>query len=191
MRGSLQPPTHPPEVWLPVVGYEGSYEVSDMGRVKSLARRIIRGDGKWQSIGERIMKQHPNGSGHYAVSLAHNGIRSTYKVHTLVLEAHCCPRPEGMECRHLDGDKLNNVLSNLVWGTHAENMRDSVEHGTRARGENNGQSKLTEESVREIHKLRRDGLKLRQIASIFGVGITAIYKILEGYTWSHVEVDMK
>jgi hypothetical protein len=109
-----------PERWLPVLGYEGLYEVSDLGRVKSFHRRKVR-----------FMTIHYNVESGYAyVVLSRNGNSRHCYVHTLVLEAFDRPCPEGMECRHEDGDRVNARLSNLSWGTGSENNLDQVRHGT-------------------------------------------------------------
>jgi len=109
------------ERWLPVVGYEGLYEVSDLGRVRSLPRNTTSG---------RILCLSISGPGYQQVSLFAQGrLKKTY-VHHLVAEAFIGPRPEGYEIRHLDGDRLNNTLANLRYGVHSENELDKVRHGT-------------------------------------------------------------
>lgn len=110
------------EVWKPVPGYEGLYEVSSIGRVKSLPRLRVKGG---------IMKLRPgNKSGCYlAVALSKHDVRVVHYVHYLVLLAFVGPRPEGLEVRHLDGNDLNNTLGNLAYGTSAENKADVLRHG--------------------------------------------------------------
>jgi hypothetical protein len=107
------------ETWKAVVGYEGLYEVSDAGRVRSLPRNTTSG---------KILKPTPRTKGHLAVSL-HNMGRKSVAVHKLVLEAFVGPAPVGMECCHNDGIPSNNVLSNLRWGTKSSNALDQVKHG--------------------------------------------------------------
>jgi hypothetical protein len=116
-----------PERWLPVVGYEDLYAVSDLGRVKSFHSR-----GRWKSAsGERLLSVAYNKRSGYAhVALCRDGGQETRNVHTLVLEAFVGPRPDGMEARHLDGDPANCALSNLRYGTSGENNLDQVQHGT-------------------------------------------------------------
>lgn len=107
------------ENWLPISGYVGYYEISDHGRVKSLHREPYR-----------ILKPFPNGSGHLLVDLRVAGTRRTVQVHLLAMHAFVGPPPEGMECRHLNGDPQDNRLENLQYGTRSENIHDSVRHGT-------------------------------------------------------------
>lgn len=118
----------PAEQWRPVVGYEGAYEVSDRGQVRSLPRPHASG---------RILRPgRANKFGHLHVSLWLNGSGKSRLVHHLVLEAFTGPRPDPppgckrIEARHLDGNPAKNLLSNLAWGTSGENKRDAVTHGT-------------------------------------------------------------
>lgn len=114
------------ERWLPVVGYEGSYEVSDLGRVRSLERRSTF-DRLWPSV---VLSPSSHPDGHLQVTLARRGSRRTRWVHRLVLESFVGPCPDGMEGLHRDGNPANNRLSNLGWGTRKANMRDQVRHGS-------------------------------------------------------------
>lgn len=121
------------EQWLPVVGFEGAYEVSDLGRVRSLARVVIRSNGIRQSVSQRVLKHHIGSNGYPSIAL-HRGGQTTHLIHVLVLTAFVGPRPIDNRCRHLDGDKLNSRLSNLAWGTCSENELDKAVHGTHCRG---------------------------------------------------------
>lgn len=113
------------EEWLPVVGYEGIYEVSDQGNVRSLDRIDNRGN----QIAGRMRKPRPLPSGHLMVILSSNSIRSPRLVHRLVLEAFVGPCPPGMECCHYDDDPTNNSLENLRWDTSHANKLDMVRNG--------------------------------------------------------------
>ena len=117
------------EVWKAVRGFEGAYEVSNSGVVRSLDRMVggPRGQRVWRG---REMKSRVARNGYALVQLKNNGAVRSAHVHTLVLEAFVSERPEGQECRHLDGDRLNNRLENLRWGTRSENVQDSISHGT-------------------------------------------------------------
>lgn len=121
------------EVFLPVAGYEGLYEVSNLGRVRSLDRIITTSSGvKRRYRGKTLTPATANKWGHRVVNLCGKGGRVTQKVHqvhTLVLTAFVGPRPEGMECCHQDGDPSNNILSNLRWDTPSSNNYDTVKHG--------------------------------------------------------------
>lgn len=106
------------ESWLPVPGYEGHYEVSDLGRVKSHKRSS-----------PRILKPGISTGGYPLVTLCLNG-RATWLVHRLVMRAFVGAQPQGMETRHLDGNPTNNALSNLAYGSGSENQQDRLRHGT-------------------------------------------------------------
>lgn len=117
------------ENWRPVPEWEGVYEVSDHGRV----RRILRSSGTRTGV----MRGHFDSHGYPAVTLSRPDRKSrNIKIHVLVALAFIGPRPEGMEIRHLDGDPANSHVSNLAYGTHAENMRDMVRHGRTNRDRN-------------------------------------------------------
>ena len=121
------------ERWLPVVGYEGLYEVSDHGRVRGMDRVVMRGNGAPQTIRGRVLVGKPVRGAHLQVALRRPGRPSDYKyVHALVMIAFVGPYPDGMNVCHNDGNPKNNHLSNLRYGTHAENMRDTLKHGTHA-----------------------------------------------------------
>lgn len=112
------------EEWRPVPGYEGSYEVSNLGRVKSLARLGKNG----QSIRERLLKPQPGTPRPYPyVTLGHSDKR---RIHRLVLEAFVGPCPPGTEVLHANDDPTDNRLENLRWDLRSENIRDRVRNGT-------------------------------------------------------------
>ncbi len=112
------------ERWLPIEGYEGIYEVSDLGNV----RRIVSRSGNPLV---RQIKPKANYLGYLAVNLCRDKVQRTFKVHRLVAVAFLgSPTSPRMEVRHIDGTRDNARLENLQWGTHSENMLDSVAHGT-------------------------------------------------------------
>lgn len=107
-------------------------------------------------------------------------------IHTLVLETFTSPCPSGMECRHLDGDKTNNHVSNLAWGTRAENSHDKISHGTSNHGQRNHRSKLIDDDIRQIRKRAANGEPHQSIADDFPVARTAITRIINNQRWKHV-----
>lgn len=118
------------ERWLPVVGFEQFYEVSDHGRIRSLPRRTRVRSGGTRLLGSRILKPYPTSKGHLGVHLCGDGTRRRAKVHHLVLVAFVGSRPAGLLGLHNDGDFSNNCLSNLRWDTYSANNLDAVRHGT-------------------------------------------------------------
>lgn len=123
------------EQWRAVVGFEGSYEVSDQGRVRSLDRVLVVAHPTCgfvqRRVKGRILRPGTTASGHQLVIL--EGGNGRY-VHSLVLEAFVGPAPAGTECCHNDGTQANNDLSNLRWDTRANNIKDDFRVGVRKRG---------------------------------------------------------
>lgn len=118
------------EEWRPMVGYEGLYEVSSLGRVKILDR-IVGGNGGSRFLRRgHLKKLSSNRSGYQHVHVAKDGQKRRPGVHILVLETFVGPRPEGNVGCHNDGDPFNNRLENLRWDTRANNGLDTVKHGT-------------------------------------------------------------
>lgn len=117
------------ENWLPVVGFEGFYEVSDLGNVRSFGR--LKWGGKaYYWVEGRTLVRSVDGRGYLNVNLS--GIRKiTRTVHSLVADAFLGPRPVGMEVCHNDGNKANPILSNLRYDTKSSNQLDAYKHGTR------------------------------------------------------------
>jgi hypothetical protein len=108
------------ERWLPIAGFEGVYEVSDLGRVRSFAK----------SSSGRIRKLSANSQGYVTVDLWRGNVQDTRRLHRIVLETFVGPAPEGTEGCHGNGVRLDNRLSNLRWDTRIENMADIGRHGT-------------------------------------------------------------
>ena len=118
------------ELWTSIPGYEGFYEVSSFGDVRSLTRFVPYGRHKGMTYKGRDLRLFVSGS-YLSVKLSKAGITRTAYVHELVLMAFVGPRPpmdERCEIRHLDGDKTNNQLSNLKYGTSKENAADRKLH---------------------------------------------------------------
>jgi hypothetical protein len=136
----------PGERWAEIPGHEG-YQVSDLGRVKSLPRTQVRRNGiPLRREGKLLKPVMVRGYGH--VSLA----RRTSKIHQLVLAAFVGPMPDGMVTRHLNGQACDNRLCNLTYGTQSENNLDSVRHGTHP------QARITE--CKHRHPLSGDNLRM-------------------------------
>lgn len=175
------------EVWQPVVGYDGFYEVSDAGRVRSIDRVFIRADGQREGRRGRVLTPTPAGSGYPSVTLR-LGRRRT--IHILVCEAFHGARPTpSHEVAHFDGDKTNNCADNLRWATHSENVGDSHRLGTfrlppGEGGERNGFARLTWPVVDAIRAQWTDGSTQAALAIRHGVSKTQVHNIVRGKQWN-------
>lgn len=123
-------PINTPEEWRPVVGYEGLYEVSSHGNVRSTTRIVPHRMYGSQRIKGKRRSLVLNPDGYPGLFLSKHGVDRHVSVHRLVAQAFCERSEDDTEVRHLDGNPANNHAYNLKWGTHSENMRDRIAHGT-------------------------------------------------------------
>lgn len=114
------------EEWRAIPGYEGYYEVSTKGRVRSLTRTVLCRNGQSRNLVGRMLTPSPDSKGYMCVTLRNN---KTCKVHVLMLATFVGPRPPGMYGRHLNDIKADNKIENLAYGTPLENNRDTIANG--------------------------------------------------------------
>lgn len=163
--------------WEPVRGFEEYYLVSPRGQIYSIRRGIIL--STFISAGYEQTELNVSGK-HYK-----------RLIHRLVAEAYI-PNPNNLPCvNHIDGDPLNNEVSNLEWCTYSENMVHASQHGLlRTVGENQHSSKLTEKDVRYIRSVYRKGdlnYGSSALGRKFGVDHKAIHSVVTGKTWRNVK----
>jgi len=161
------------------------YAITKDGRVWSRLRKNTKGE----RCGDKWLKPYVGQSGHLQVCLWRGGKSYSVGIHHLLLETFVGPHPQGMQCRHLNGNPADNRLGNLAWGTAKENAKDRELHGNtfHPRGEKQGQSKLTEQDVRMIIYMYRTGLFLqREIAKIHKVTGATVSRILNRKRWCHL-----
>lgn len=182
-----------PELWEPIVGFEGYFSVSNQGRVRSETRTVPhKRHGTVTYTGKMLEPTlHVHGeSSYYVISLSKHGRAKTLPVHRAVADAFLC-NPDGHEVvDHIDGDCTNNKAENLEWVSRSESAQRNVARGKLKghRGERNPLSILMEEDVREIRRLLAEGgMTQRRIAELFGVVPMVITDIKMGRLWSHVE----
>lgn len=118
-----------PEQWLDVLGYNGSYQVSSYGRVRSTNRTVQEKSGKSRKLKGRLLRPGLS-NGYPSVVLYKDFTKNTALVHKLVLESHIGRAPASKECCHNDGNRQNNKLTNLRWDTPRNNTLDKRKHGT-------------------------------------------------------------
>lgn len=169
------------EIWKQVIGYECLFEVSNLGRVKSLSRVVVCGKGS-RIKPEKIMNPTISGKKKY---LEVNLFGSIYRVHRLVCLAFHGPQPDGMECCHNDGNRVNNHESNLRWGTRMENILDAKSHGTFIQGETVGGCKLKAEDVVWM-RTNKGLMSVQKMANKFGVSYSTAKDALTGRNWKHI-----
>lgn len=176
------------EIWKDIKGFENHYQISDCGRVKSLARTVSRSNGRELPLPERTLVAANDGAGYPFVGLSMYHKLTQIKVHTLVAK-HFIPNPENKpQVNHIDGNKLNNNASNLEWVTSQENVIHAMEIGLsrKQKGENNMKNILTEKEVVAIRQIDFTKITQARVAKIYGVYYTCINKIIHRKTWIHI-----
>ena len=171
------------EKWKPIPGYEGYYEVSNMGRFKAVEREITRNNGVKVHYKERLVKlDYAKKDGYPIVHLSRDGKPHAYSAHRIVAECYV-PNPRG--CRfinHKDGDKINCAAENLEWVTASENAR----HCYRVLGRRPPRLGTcgTRFSRDEIISIREDSRPVKEIAEQYGVSTRSIYNIKSRKTYA-------
>lgn len=192
------------EVWKPIKDYNSVYEVSNLGRVKSLARTVLYNHPKFGacslSYETKIIKQIKANTGYLLIGLCdENGKSSSFRVHRLVM-TEFAPNPESKPfVNHLDGDKRNNVLSNLEWCTSSENMVHAYENGLAPKisGKDHHQSKTVYQYDFSGNLIGTYG-SCGEAGRITGYNTSQINKVCMGklriykdFVWSYVEKDLE
>lgn len=171
------------EQWKDIPEYEGRYQVSDLGRVRSLDRDVRTvsrfGAETTRRARGKVLAPQKHSAGYAQVTLS----GKLFLVHALVLLAFVGPCPGGLECAHNDGDKWNNVPGNLRYATPKANANDRRLHGTSGSGESNAGAKLTAAQVAEI-RATPPGEKQKDIGRRYGVGQMQVSRILRDERWA-------
>ncbi len=174
------------EIWVPIKGYEGLYEVSNLGRVKSLDKlRNFRYVGFKNPLKGKLIKGF-DAHGYRRVSLCKNGKYKKIYIHVLVARAFI-PNPENKpEVNHKDGIKINNRELNLEWNTNKENRDNAVKMGLMIHGSNHHRAKLSESQVLLIRKQYSKGISGIKIAKEYNMNASTIYDIINRTHWKYV-----
>lgn len=180
------------ETWKDIKGYEGLYQVSNMGRVKSLERTITRKNGRKFSVKERILKLRSDGRGYLQVVLCNgSGKIKNFKVHRLVCEAFH-ENPNNKPCvNHIDENKTNNAVSNLEWCTVAENNNHGTHNARMAKTKSKPVGQYTREG--ELIKVWQI---VREVERQLGFAHGNISKVAQGknktaygYVWKYIDEE--
>jgi hypothetical protein len=167
------------ETWKPVSGYDGLYEVSNLGRVRS-----YQNFGWGRKENPKLISLYTSKRGYVQACLCRNNKSIQKDVHRLVAEAFLTEPASGMQIDHINGIKSDNRLSNLEWVTPQENSLRAVAIGLKPSGENHGSSKLTQNEVDEIRQLYATGkYSHRQLGEMFGISHGNVGKIVRYQLW--------
>lgn len=164
-----------PEEWL-FIDWFPDYEISNYGNIRSHKRNKIR-----------LMNPSTNSKGYKVVILRRNNKKYNFWVSNLVLSNFKCSRPENLQCCHNDGNKTNNVITNLRWDTPSNNTKDQVKHGLHAGlkrcGENHPLHKLDLRQIETIRFLVNEGYPCKRISEFMDIPRTTVSSVKHGYSW--------
>jgi hypothetical protein len=172
------------EIWKKIKGYEGFYEVSNLGNVKSVERLIRFSDGRKRTFPSRVLAKNKSTNDYLFVALYVNQKFSIIGIHRLVAIAFIHNPENKPEVNHKDGNKANNHYLNLEWNTTRENSEHSFSNKLNKNfGENHTHSKLKNKDISEIKKMYSEGYFQREIALKYGVTRSLISYIVNNKTW--------
>lgn len=176
------------EIWKDIKGFEGLYQVSNLGRVKSF--------WAWRGANQRILNPYTDRGGYLWLSFSKNKKSYFQLIHRLVANAFI-PNPKNKRTvNHKNGDKTDNRVENLEWCTQSENNFHAYKNGLQTPGklvkdqlgEKNLQAKLTKKQVLEIRKKHSLGIYTqKEIGEQYGVGISCINAIIKNRSWRHIQ----
>jgi len=170
------------ETWKPLPDWEGLYEVSDLGRVRSLQRKGT-GSHWYRTYGGQIVKPFIASTGYLAVNLTKSGKRQQLLIHRAVLRAFRGEPAVGHQCCHENGNRSDARLANLRWDTVKGNMADKKRHGTQVYGWRNPRAKLDECLVA---MLRRGEVTPEYVATNYGLALKYVRQIARHRNgWKH------
>lgn len=172
------------ERWVPVVGFEQLYEVSNHGRVRTVEHVVLRSNGVPQTIKARMKTATTRRDRRRMVTLSSNRKSRVYLVHRLVAFAFLGSPQGNQQVNHVDGDPANNNLSNIEWVSPKENINHALDTGLiKNYGERQHGSKIKVSDVSQVISMARDGTKQRDIAASFGIHQSQVSRVISGKAW--------
>lgn len=173
------------EIWIDIKGFEGAYQISNLGSVRSLDRVVTDKNGNLKTVKGRMLSLINHTGGYLTTKIGKAGNRY---IHRLVAEAFLI-KPEGKtEVNHIDGNKKNNTVENLEWVTPSENQLHSKATGIAPTGENHPQAKLSNEDVQYIidnYKPFDQVFSGKALGEKLGVAKSVICRIANGTRRKH------
>lgn len=175
------------EIFVPAKGYEGYYEVSNIGNIKSLSKRIPCSSGKTRLLPEKILSNKPHIFGYVCRHFFKDKVGKYHFIHRMQWASFFGPIPPGKDINHINGIKNDNRLCNLELVTKKENIQHAIRTGLfNNKGENHTNSKLNPEKVREIRRMRKGGDTIKHIASVFKLNRCYTSLVATGKRWDWV-----
>lgn len=173
------------EIWKDIKNYEGLYQISNKGRVKSLLKERISGRYRIvMTYKERILKLGLNSQGYPKICLSKNGKAKTFRVNRLVLAAF--KGETSLECNHIDGNKENNRVENLEYCTNSENKKHAYRIGLmNRRGEKHHLAKINNAIVKNI-RANKYNLTVQEFSALYQISVAAVRNVINQKSWSHV-----
>lgn len=170
-------------MWKDIDNFNGLYQVSDSGLVKSVCRHIENGSKSGMTLNEKVLKCSINNKNGYAyVTLRKDGKSFAFSVHRLVADAFLDNHDNKKVVNHIDGNKLNNCVTNLEYVTYSENNQHAYDTGLKSKGEDFYNAKLSYSDVIEIRK-EYPSLNLNQLSKKYNVSRGTIRDVVNNITW--------
>lgn len=179
------------ERWVDIEGYEGYYQVSNLGRVRSLDRGMYVNDvryskPRWVVRKGKILKNYGHGKRRHILILRMFGIGKNHSVHRLVAK-HFLPNPNNLPVvNHINHDHFDNRASNLEWCTQKHNIQHAIKAGRMNHIFEQTHSKITKEQAIKVKALLSQGIARSKIAAEVGCGYDTVYHIAVGHTWKSI-----
>jgi hypothetical protein len=178
------------EIWKDVPGYEGFFNISNLGRIETVSRKVKNNNYKGVRISKkRILQPFLMKNNYYAIKLCVNGVNKKFYLHRLIAQAFI-PNPKNKrEINHIDGNKQNNNILNLEWVDRKENITHALMTGLLKTGEQCPWHKLTEKQVKKIRSEYIPFINgYKNLGKKYGVSWQTIVSIIKNKSWKHIEI---